>query len=451
MPAHTRRTFLKLSGAALGGIATGATVTAAESTERYLVDARSGDTLDGLEVVHDLRGEVGLAVVSGEASQLDKRGFDFVPDTTYELDLPVSDAPIPADAAETADEPYYPLQWDKQATNVPAAHDITRGADSRVSIIDTGVAAGHPDLAHAVNEELSRDFTGDGYGAGGPYGGYHGTHVAGIVAANDENDAGVVGTAPGAEIVDCRVFSPSALASFADILAAMVYSANIDCDAANLSLGAYPVSRKAIGSFYGKALNRVTAYCRSNGTVLVVAAGNDAADLQHDGRICTDFDGDGDTECNPAISLPNEAANVVSVSATGPVGFSWGDAGLQEPPWTPAKYTNYGTNAIDVSAPGGNYAAEFPPDWYYDLVFNAIAEPVFAEDGTYQGASYGYGWVAGTSMAAPQVAGVAALVAAHNPDYSANQIRNAVLNGTRAMESNAYHGRGFLDAEGALQ
>jgi len=447
---HTRRSVLKGSGIALGGLAATGSVTASTSDERFLVEAKPGDNLSGLEIVHDLRDAVRLAVVKGDADILDARKLDYAPDTVYHRDLPVS--PVQADSTnEATDEPLYGLQWDKQVTNVPEAHEVTRGAGARVAVIDSGVAAGHPDLQHAVNVDLSRNFTGDDYGAGGPYGGYHGTHVAGIIAADDQNDVGVVGTAPGAEIIDCRVFSQTDGASFANILAAVVYSASIGCDVANLSLGAYPVSRKAIGSFYGTVLNRVFAYARRNGTLLIVAAGNDAADLQHDGRVCADFDGDGEIECAPAISLPNEAANVMSISATGPVGFNWGDDGVEAPATTPANYTNYGTNAISLSAPGGNYDPAFPSGWYYDLVLNAVAVPEYDDEGTYRGASYDYSWVAGTSMAAPQVAGAAALVASQNLDYSANKVRSALLGGANKMDANEYHGRGFLDAAGALE
>lgn len=455
MVGYSRRSFLKISGTALGGIAVGSTVTAATATERFLLDSKHTSKTEvesaGLEVVHDLP-EINVLVVEGAESDVESVGVDYAPDTVYSLDLPLGErAPITAESEEATDEPYYPIQWDKQAQNVPDAHEITRGEGSRVAVIDSGVAAGHPDLQHAVNEELSQDFTGDGYGAGGPYGGYHGTHVAGIVASDDRNDEGVVGTAPGTEIVDCRVFSPEVLASFADIVAAIVYSAAIGCDAANMSLGAYPVSRKAIGSFYGKTLNRTTTYANSQGTLLVASAGNSGADLQHDGRACVE--NDGTTDCFPAISLPNEAANVMTVSATGPVGFFWRDEGLKEPAYAPAKYTNYGTNEIDIGAPGGNYDASFPEGWYYDLVFNAIAEPVFDEDGNYVGASYGHGWAAGTSMAAPQVAGAAALVASQNPDYNANQVRQALKNSADTVEEydKTYYGAGFLNPYAALK
>lgn len=440
MPRQTRRTFLQTSGALLGGLALGTTVTSATSTERFIVESRNLSTSDldaaGLEVVHDLDA-IGYVVVQGERSSVRSLGAKFAPDTVYSLDLPVEQAPI-QQASEAEDEPFYALQWDKQVQNVPDAHEVTRGEGTRVAIIDTGVDAGHPDLAHAVNTDLSADFTGDGYGAGGPYGGYHGTHVAGITAADDENDVGVVGTAPGTEIVDCRVFSYSSLASWGDILAAMVYSVEIGCDAANMSLGAYPVERQGIGEFYGQALNRVVNYANSNGTLIVGAAGNSAADLQHDKNL---------------ISLPNEAPNVLSVSATGPIGFGWGEPGLEDPAYSPAFYTNYGTNAIDVGAPGGDADLETDdPNWYLDLVLSTVSDPVFDGD-EIVGVSRGWGWAAGTSMAAPQVAGAAALVKSVNPGYNPGQVRQTLERTASVPDEydKTYYGAGFLDPASAVR
>ncbi|WP_267640530.1 S8 family serine peptidase [Haloarchaeobius amylolyticus] len=449
---RTRRDVLKVSGALLGGIAVGTTVTAASSTDRFIVRTRGRGVPKGVDVVHEMPG-TDLAVVAGDEGALQSaRGVkEYAPDIEMELD----DPPVNADAprvGETSvtDEPFYGLQWDKQDLDVPTAHETTKGEGTRVTIIDTGVAAGHPDLN--VNEDLSKNFTGDGLGSANPAGGYHGTHVGGIVAARTDNETGVAGTAPDTDLVDCRVFSPNSLASFGDILAAVVYSASIDADVANLSLGAYPVPRQGMGSFYGKVLNSAMTYANSQGTLLVIAAGNDAADLQHDGRVCMDFDDDGETECNPVISLPNEGAQALSVSATGPVGFNWGDEGVKQPAHSPARYTNYGTNAVDLGAPGGNYDPAFPEGWYYDLVFNTIAEPNFDDDGNYLGASYSYAWLAGTSMAAPNVAGAAALVKSANPDYNANQVEAALKQAADVPEGydKTYYGSGYLNILDAL-
>lgn len=457
-PTH-RRQFLKVTGGLLGGIAVGRPVTAATSADRFLVDVKQtskGDIEEaGLDIVHDLR-EIDLLVVRGAEADLEAFNATYAPDTTYSLDLPVGNQ-LPVTASATA-EPDDGYQWDKQAQNISDVHEITRGEGTRVTVIDTGVAADHPDLQHSINQNLSRNFTDDNYGAGGPYGGYHGTHVAGIIAANDRNEEDVVGSAPETEVVDCRVFSRGPLATFADILAAIVYSVEIDADAANLSLGAYPVSRRGIGQFYGKILNRVTTYANRSGMLVIAAAGNDSADLQHDGRICGDFDDDDTEECIPAISLPNEAANVMSISATGPIGYLWGDEGLEEDVDSPSFYTNYGTNAISVAAPGGDTDPAYLDEdtdvpWHFDLVYSTIAEPKYDDDGTYQGESYGYGWAAGTSMACPQVVGAAALVKSQNPGFNANQVRQTLETTAESVEEydKTYYGSGFLNPLAAVQ
>lgn len=441
MPNHTRRGFLKIGGTALGGLAVGTTVTAAASSERFIVTGVSAGERapSGVEVIHRLDA-IGALVVRGSERAVTNVGEMYAPDIEYALDLPAQ-----PHTQSATDEPRYSLQWDKQDQHIPEVHGITRGENTRVAVIDTGVAADHPELSHSVNVDLSRNFTDDSYGVGRPYGGYHGTHVAGIIGANDRNERGVVGTAPGTEIIDCRVFSPGSLASFADIIAAMVYSADIGCDAANLSIGAYPVDRRGNGKFYGKILNSATSYARRKGTLLVVSAGNNSADLQHD----------------RAISLPNEAANVLSIGATGPVGFRWGKPGLEQPFESPAFYTNYGTNAIDLSAPGGNASdnvlslppEERPNGWFRDLVLSCIAYPSYNESGDYVGTAYGYSWLAGTSMAAPQVTGAAALLKSVNPNDTANQIESALKRGASVPNGykKTYFGSGYLNPLEALK
>jgi len=446
----TRRTFLTVSGATLGGIAVGTTVTAAARTDRFLVETKGKDGLAGLDVVHELPG-VDVAVVRASKDELrrSKRVKEFAPDVEIELDDPDANAEAPTiEESSVSDEPRYPLQWDKQDLDVEKAHETTKGEGTRVTIIDTGVAAGHPDLD--VNTELSMNFTGDGFNAGIPAGGYHGTHVGGIVAAQTDNETGVAGTAPGTDLVDCRVFSPNTLASFGDILAAVLYSAAIDADVANLSLGAYPIPRQGLGQFYGKVLNKVMTYANREGTLLAIAAGNDSADLQHDGGV---------------ISLPNEGAQACSVAATGPIGFGWDAGDGKAPAESSAFYTNYGTNAITLAAPGGDAdldAIGSGVPWYLDLVLSTVAKPEFrtedvdddgeAEPVEYLGATYSYSWAAGTSMAAPNVAGAAALVKSANPGYNANQVETALKRAADvpAGYDKAYYGSGYLNIVDAL-
>ena len=449
-----RRTFLKGSGTVLGGIAAGTTVVAAERTDRFIVQTKGNRRLRGLDVVHEMPG-VRFAVVRGAESAVKRSSAvrAYAPDVEIDIGLPAPSERAPTvEESTVGDEPLYGLQWDKQHLDVSTAHETTTGAGSMVTVIDTGVAAGHPDLD--VDVGLSQNFTGDGLGAGNPAGGYHGTHVGGIVAAS-ENDKGVIGTAPDTTLVDCRVFSPGGLASFADILAALVYSANIGADAANMSIGAYPISRQGLGSFYGKVVNAVFTYANRQGTLPIVSAGNDGADLQHDKNV---------------ISLPNEAAQAMSIAATGPIGFGWDATSVgdtEEPAASPASYTNYGTNAVDLAAPGGDASPagiaeeedgdSFKPAWYLDLVLNSVAMPTYETDSEgnvtgIESVAYSWSWVAGTSMAAPQVAGAAALVKSANPGLNANQVQ-AALTGAATVPSGygkEYYGSGSLNVVDAL-
>jgi subtilisin family serine protease len=440
-----RRTFLKVSGAVLGGIATGTTVTAATRTDRFIVKTKGRADLSSLEVVHEMPG-VDFAVVRGGEKDVKKAVSNYAPDIEIELNEPDVNEEVPTfDASDYEGQPGDFLQWDKADLNVPEAHAVTEGEGSRVAVIDSGILETHPDLAGPLNLKLSKNFTDDG-GDHNPVGGDdHGTHVAGIVAADNGGGIGVNGTAPKTDLVDCRVFS-GPFASFADILAAVVYSARVDADVANLSLGAYPIPRQGLGQFYGKVLNSVMTYANKEGTLLVIAAGNDAADLQHDKNL---------------ISLPNEGAQAVSVSATGPIGYGWDADGdgevsdFEEPPESPAFYTNFGTNAITLGAPGGDAdpgAIGTGVPWFYDLVFNTVFSYEDTDGDGEPDQVPAYGWKAGTSMAAPNVAGAAALVKSANPNYNANQIEAALKRAADVPDEygKEYYGSGYLNIVNAL-
>jgi subtilisin family serine protease len=456
MSRTNRREFLKVGGALLGGIAVGSQVTAATRNGRFVAETKGKGAPNDLDVVHEMPG-VKFVVVEGREKEVKKSKAvrDYAPDVEVELDAPDVNSNVPSfDASDYEGQPGDFLQWDKEDLNVPEAHESTEGEGTRVSVIDSGVLETHPDLAGPLNVDLSRNFTDDG-GDHNPVGDDdHGTHVAGIVAADNGGGIGVNGTAPKTDLVDCRVFS-GPTASFADILAAVVYSANIGADVANLSLGAYPIPRDEgqFGQFYGKVLNRTMTYANKEGTLLVIAAGNDSADLQHDKNL---------------ISLPNEGAQAVSVAATGPIGYGWEESPYAEaePPESPAFYTNYGTNAITLGAPGGDASlaaiaedndddGDGEPDpggpedplWYYDLVFNAVFS--VDDDGNQ---IPGYGWKAGTSMAAPNVAGAAALVKSANPNYNANQVEAALKRAADVPDDydRTYYGSGYLNIVDAL-
>lgn len=440
----SRRQFAKLGAGALGLSAFGSSVVAAESTERFIVKRRGKKSIDA-EVLYDLP-EIGYAVVRASEAELkqSKAVKSFAPDIELQISDPAAET-APQDS-ETLDDAFYAYQWDKQDLDIPTAHETTKGDGTRLAIIDSGVDASHPDLD--VNVEKSVDFTGDGLGAGVPGGGDHGTHVAGIAAAATEGTAGVAGTAPETDLLDFRVFSEfgGINGAFSIVVAAVVEAVRKDCDVANLSLGAYPIPRQGQGSFYGGVLNKTMNHAKKEGTLVVASAGNDATDLQHDGGV---------------ISLPNEAAGVLSIAATGPIGFAdalFAGESVEEPAETPALYTNYGTNAVDLAAPGGNYDLDLTepvggvPAYAYDLVFSTVTSVVTDDDGNYVGSEPGYGWKAGTSMSAPNVAGAAALVKSENHSYNANQLRSALEQAAEVPdgEEKEYYGAGYLNVVDAL-
>lgn len=440
-----RRTFITASGASLGALTLGSATVAADSTGRFLVDRSSLRNEDDVEVVHELS-PVDLLVVRASESTLEDAGAAYAPDIRIEPDGYTPTRQSRVDYPEEGDE-LFEYQWDKQDQGIPDAHDITRGEGTRVAIIDSGIAADHPDLEGQVNLDLSKSFADDGYGVGAPYSGTHGTHVAGIVGANDATDSGVVGSAPGTELVDLRVFgaSPSSVdrgevppAYWGDtymgtVLAALVYAAEIGCDAANLSLGwTWTMRSEGWGKFWGKAHQRVGRYASRQGTLHTHASGNWGESLQF----------------NRDEKDSSETAGGITTSSTGPVGFDPETGEYDEPPYSPSTYTTHGVGAIDLAAPGGKGGES-----KYDNVVNAIATPKFGEDGEYQGADYGYGWLAGTSMAAPQVAGAAALVKSANQRYNANRVKNTLQRTASVPDEyeRKYYGRGYLDTLAAVQ
>ncbi|WP_224447648.1 S8 family peptidase [Haloprofundus salilacus] len=464
---HNRRTFLKLTSTALGGLALGAG-TAAGATgadERFLVDLRevsASEIPDDVEIIHDLSA-VDLLVARGDAAAVGGAAATTPDVTVYQANGGVAaEKTGPKASGDGASHNHdgpatnTELQWDKRVQNVSdltdkpgdgtPIHDVTKGAGTRVAVVDSGVYNVHPDLVDVVNEELSANFTTDGLDFRPNGAGSHGTHVAGIVAATNSNDGpagGVLGTAPETELLSLRVFSGVEGAT-GDTLAALVYAAEQGCDAANISLG-YPYPYVDPEEFpvllaIREAYRRVAEYARSQEMVIVNSAGNDGLDMDAEG----------------ILSLPTEVEGIFGVSATGPIGYGWGDKHddneekwltgdrLEEETTDPAFYTNYGS-AVDVSAAGGDADLDALNGGVKgaerDLVFSTVN--IVEEDGSVVS---GYGWKAGTSMAAPQVSAAVALVRSLRPDASAEEVESLIMETASSAEGGeTYHGAGHLD------
>ncbi|MBB4130705.1 S8 family peptidase [Xanthomonas sp. 3075] len=319
-------------------------------------------------------------------------------------------------------------QWGFGTTNaglnIRPAWDKATGANVVVAVIDTGIT-NHADLnanilpgydfisdASSARDGNGRDSNaadeGDWYaanecGSGVPASNssWHGTHVAGTVAAVTNNSTGVAGTAYNAKVVPVRVLGKCG-GSLSDISDAIVWAsggsvsgvpANANpAEVINMSLGG--------GGSCSSTLQNAINGAVSRGTTVVVAAGNSAA--------------------NVSGSLPANCANVIAVAATTSAGAK-------------ASYSNFGVG-IDVSAPG-----------------SAILSTL--NSGTTTPGSASYASYNGTSMAAPHVAGVVALVQSVAPAVlTPAAVETLLKNTARALPGacSGGCGAGLVDANAAV-
>jgi subtilisin family serine protease len=359
--------------------------------------------------------EIGVAFVrsADPAFAAKARGIggvsDVAADTAVQWVKPQREAPALDDAAEGpaaaaanigADERFYGLQWWLQSIQAPAAWAAgARGAGARVAIIDGGLFNAHPDLAANVDVAASASFV-PGFAYNQDVGTFwHGTHVAGIVAAAD-NQLGTIGVAPQATLIGVKVLH-AGTGSFESVINGIVYAAKArsaggaGANILNLSLGA-SFDRQGVGAAkLAVALSRATTYAYQQGATVIAAAGNGGQDLDH---------------TNNLISVPAQSTHVIAVAALGPKGWALtpqpGDLNLDRP----ASYTNYGQSAINLAAPGGDFAYEGNQSCTKPTLTTPVTIPCWAYDMVLSTSRAGWTWSAGTSMASPAAAGVAALI-----------------------------------------
>ncbi|MGB6139415.1 MAG: S8 family serine peptidase [Pseudoalteromonas rhizosphaerae] len=335
----------------------------------------------------------------------------------------------------TPNDPRYDDQWHyyEQAggLNLPTAWDTATGSGVTVAVLDTGYRP-HIDLnanilpgydmisdTFVANDGGARDSDardpGDAVSAGecgnnnsAQGSSWHGTHVAGTVAAVTNNGEGVAGVAYDAKVVPVRVLGKcGGLTS--DIADGIIWAsggsvsgvpANANpADVINMSLG----GSGSCSSTTQNAINQA----RNNGTVIVIAAGND---------------NDNANNYNPGNC--NGVVNVASVGRNGGRAY----------------YSNYGTS-IDVAAPGG--AQSFAND----------SEGILSthNSGSSSPSSDSYHYSQGTSMAAPHVAGVAALIKQAKPTATPDEIESILKSSTRSFPATCNNcGTGIVDAAAAV-
>ncbi len=336
-------------------------------------------------------------------------------------------------AGAVTPDPLFWYQWNMRAIDADLAWaQGCTGKGVRVGVLDGGISRDHLDIAPNLDRAASTSFVpGKGYwedvddGPDGPF--RHATHVAGIIAA-PANGVGVTGVAPEATIVAVKVLDGGS-GYFSWVIEGILYAATPrpaggGVDIINMSLsGVFP--KAGGGGPLVSALNRAVNYATRQGALVVSAAGNDAFDFDHSGSFTV---------------VPAESGNGVAVSATGPVGYFYGATDFRDP----ASYTNYGQSLVFVAAPGGDFRLYGRDvNWYYDMVLS----PSYA-----LGDSHYYSFAAGTSMAAPAAAGVAAVIKQRFPRISVGALKSRLAQ-TADDEGkpghDAFYGRGFVDAYSA--
>ncbi len=300
---------------------------------------------------------------------------------------PTQPGPVDSGRPESlADSPYYggSLDWNLNELQAPEAWQAGyTGRGVVVAVIDTGVDIHHQDLNHNIWRNLDEimgdgidndrnGFIDDRYGwnfvsesanVGDDNG--HGTHVAGIIAA-EKNGAGSTGVAPDSQVMAIKALDADGSGSYSGIARGIRYAVDNGAQIINLSLG---------GAF-SNLLDSALRYAAAHDVLIIAAAGNESSS----------------TPGHPA-ALSGVYSNLLSVGAMDQSG-------------QPASFSNRvgGSKAVQVDAPGVTIYSTRP--------------------------GAGYGFMSGTSMAAPHVSGLAALTLSAKPNLDSNAVRQVIVAGS---------------------
>jgi serine protease len=316
-------------------------------------------------------------------------------------------------------------EWWAARENLPAAWDITPGDGARVAIIDTGVDGAHPELTNKI--VATADFD-DNLGSGPPTVDEdgHGTHVASLACAQPNNGIGIAGAGLG-----CDLLVAKSDLTESSVAKALVWAADNGAEAINMSFGTD--GRFAAAPAIVSALH----YANSKGAVLVAAAADDPVLEQGDpANVLQPTDTGSDINQNLGLSVT--AANAADVRA------SFAGRGTQI---SMAAYGTYG--------PGGanGLLAAFPSQTTNLERGDPARKIAPCHCRSAMGNDTRYAYLPGTSMAAPQVAGVAALMRHLNPDLPPADIVRILKQTAKPPAEVAWTpelGWGILDAGSAL-
>lgn len=478
--AVTPRTDQPAASRTISASAVSAADLSAVPSNRYLVVLKPGGGASAIAAelgknggrLEGLREDLGFAVISGISADAAARLRGAAGVSAVEADIEFALEPVveaqavdatdvgieSATAPQTASQ--FGRQWNMRAvaaTNAWAA-GFLGSSDVKVAILDTGIdylwpdLAGRVDLSRSISLRPDEDarfatwFPGSTRHPITDLNG-HGTLVSSIVASNSGFFAGVTTRTTLFGVKVCIVFNSCSTAA---ILNGIVHAVDQGADVINMSLGGGFLKSSAPG--FVSVINSVLNYANRHGTVVVVAAGNNGADIDHFGNVYF-------TYC--------DSPHVVCVSATGPTAAPT-SAGPFTNPDAVAPYTNFGRSAVSLAAPGGGLTTPVNGNvfvtgpcssttlaWFQPprptptspLPPPVIIGPACPLPGLFLSRG------AGTSFSSPHVAGAAAQIVAQIGHGQAAQVRAALQNSADDLGqpgTDPFYGKGRLNVARAV-